>query len=52
MPINRCKINNNNNNNNNNTLGYRWGSGTCFKTRAQALKQMRAIKASETKKKK
>jgi len=40
MPVEKCKG------------GYRWGkSGKCYKTKAEALKQGRAIKASQAKRK-
>ena len=41
MPIKRCKLKSN-------KLGYKWGNkGKCYSTKAQALKQMRAIKSKK-----
>jgi hypothetical protein len=41
MPIMKCKG------------GWKFGkNGKCYKTKAQALKQMRAIKASQSRRKK
>ena len=43
MPIERCKLADG-------SSGYRWGKkGKCYKTRAAAEKQMRAIKAAQNK---
>lgn len=42
MPINRCTLPNG-------KKGWRYGSQKCFSKREDALKQMRAIKYSQTK---
>lgn len=43
MPIERCKLADG-------SSGYRWGKkGKCYKTRAAAEKQMKAIKTSQNK---
>lgn len=42
MPIKRCKLPNGG-------LGYKWGdSSKCYRSKADAEKQMRAIKASQS----
>jgi hypothetical protein len=44
MPIKRCKIGR--------TKGYKWGDkGKCYRSKAKALKQGRAIKASQNRRK-
>lgn len=44
MPIKRCQKDG--------AKGYKYGeSGTCYKSRSKALEQMRAIKASQSRKK-
>jgi hypothetical protein len=41
MPIKRCKLPNG-------KLGWQYGNQKCYESREDALKQMRAIKYSET----
>lgn len=44
MPIKRCTLPNG-------KKGYKWGNkGKCYKSKKDALKQMRAIKVSQTNK--